>query len=166
MRSWTSSLPEAGRYAVGIAFLTPGTEADEVAAFARAAEVEGVRVIGWRDVPVNPEPLGPSARAAMPVFRQVFVAADEPLRHRAWTAACTASARLAERDGGPFFASLSSRTLTYKGMLTTYRLEQVFPDVTHELFASEPGAGALALLYQHVPLVAARSAAARHRSQR
>ncbi|WP_084078429.1 glutamate synthase large subunit [Demequina sp. NBRC 110057] len=129
-------LPEAGRYAVGIAFLTPGTEATEVQAFESAAATENVRVLGWRDVPVNPEPLGPSARAAMPVFRQVFVAADDlagiELDRRVYRVR-----KRAERDGGPFFASLSSRTLTYKGMLTTYQLEQVFPDVTHELFASE-----------------------------
>ena len=46
-------LPDAGAYGVGIAFLTPGKEAQEVAAFEAAASVEAVRVLGWRDVPVN-----------------------------------------------------------------------------------------------------------------
>ncbi|WP_084103934.1 glutamate synthase large subunit [Demequina sp. NBRC 110056] len=129
-------LPEAGTYAVGIAFLTPGSEAEEVRAFEEAAAAESAWVLGWRDVPVNPEPLGPSARAAMPVFRQVFVVADNlsgiELDRRIYRVR-----KRAEKAGGPFFASLSSRTLTYKGMLTTYQLEQVFPDVTHELFESE-----------------------------
>ncbi|MFN3866567.1 MAG: glutamate synthase large subunit, partial [Demequina sp.] len=129
-------LPTRGAYAVGIAFLTPGDERAEMRAFEAAARAEHMHVLGWRDVPVNPEPLGPSARAAMPLFRQVFVAADGlediALDRRAYRVR-----KRAEKSGGPFFASLSSRTLTYKGMLTTYQLEQVFPDVTHELFASE-----------------------------
>ncbi|MDN4474267.1 glutamate synthase large subunit [Demequina sp. SYSU T00192] len=129
-------LPAAGEYAVGIAFLTPGSEDAEVAAFERAAAEEGAAVLGWRDVPVNPEPLGPSARGAMPTFRQVFLAYEGlsgiELDRKAYRVR-----KRAENDGGPFFASLSSRTLTYKGMLTTYQLEQVFPDVTHPLFASE-----------------------------
>ncbi|MFW7415026.1 glutamate synthase large subunit [Demequina sp. SO4-18] len=129
-------LPAQGEYAVGIAFLTPGDEDAEVRAFEDAARTERVSVLGWRDVPANPEPLGPSARAAMPVFRQVYVAADGlegiDLDRRAYRVR-----KRAEKSGGPFFASLSSRTLTYKGMLTTYQLEQVFPDVTHELFTSQ-----------------------------
>ncbi|WP_062377639.1 glutamate synthase large subunit [Demequina pelophila] len=129
-------LPAAGEYAVGIAFLTPGTERAETAAFERAAQIEGVRVVGWRDVPVVPDPLGPSARAAMPVFRQVFVSADGlagiDLDRRVYRVR-----KRAEAAGGPFFASLSARTLTYKGMLTTYQLEQVFPDLTHPDFESE-----------------------------
>ncbi|WP_062134143.1 glutamate synthase large subunit [Demequina aestuarii] len=130
------ALPDEGSYAVGIAFLTPGEESAEVRAFEDAARAEHLHVLGWRDVPVNPEPLGPSARAAMPVFRQVFVAADG-LEGVALDRRVYRVRKRAEKSGGPFFASLSSRTLTYKGMLTTYQLEQVFPDVTHELFASE-----------------------------
>ncbi|WP_297082696.1 glutamate synthase large subunit, partial [uncultured Demequina sp.] len=129
-------LPEAGSYAVGVAFLTPGEEDAQVRAFEEAAAAESAWVLGWRDVPVNPEPLGPSARAAMPMFRQVFVVVDNlsgvELDRRIYRVR-----KRAEKAGGPFFASLSSRTLTYKGMLTTYQLEQVFPDVTHELYESE-----------------------------
>lgn len=129
-------LPQAGAYAVGIAFLTPGSEDQQVRAFESAARHEGVDVLGWRDVPVDPASLGPTARSTMPVFRQVVVACDDlmglPLDRRVYRVR-----KRAQRGGGPFFASLSSRTLTYKGMLTTYQLEQVFPDLTHELFASQ-----------------------------
>jgi len=129
-------LPEAGAYAVGIAFLNPGVEAQEMAAFEAAASIEDATVLGWRDVPVNPESLGPSARDSMPTFRQVFVAANGvsgiDLDRRVYRVR-----KRAENSGGPFFASLSSRTLTYKGMLTTYQLEKVFPDVLDPRFASE-----------------------------
>ena len=129
-------LPDAGAYGVGIAFLTPGKEAQEVAAFEAAASVEGAWVLGWREVPVNLDSLGPSARAAAPTFRQVFVVADNltglDLDRRLYRVR-----KRAEHNGGPFFASLSARTLTYKGMLTTYQLEQVYPDLLDPLFASE-----------------------------
>ncbi len=129
-------LPPVGDYAVGIAFLEPGHEAAQIAAFEAAARAEGVRVLGWRDVPADGTSLGPSARAAMPAFRQVFVSAEGAsgigLDRRVYRVR-----KRSENSGGPFFASLSARTLTYKGMLTTYQLEQVFPDLLHPLYASE-----------------------------
>jgi len=129
-------LPPMGKYAVGMAFLTVGEEDAEIAAFESAAAAEGATVLGWREVPVNPEPLGPSARAAMPTLRQVFVEADGlggiELDRRVYRVR-----KRSENSGGPFFASLSARTLTYKGMLTTYQLEQVFPDVLDPRFISE-----------------------------
>ncbi|MBC7298381.1 MAG: glutamate synthase subunit alpha, partial [Demequina sp.] len=129
-------LPDMGSYGVGIAFLTPGKEAAETAAFENAAAAEHAVVLGWRDVPAVLDSLGPSARAAAPTFRQVFVVADQlsdiDLDRRLYRVR-----KRAENNGGPFFASLSARTLTYKGMLTTYQLEQVFPDLLDSLFASE-----------------------------
>ncbi|WP_062202407.1 glutamate synthase large subunit [Demequina salsinemoris] len=129
-------LPAAGEYGVGIAFLTPGNAGVEAALFEQACAEEGVTVLGWRDVPVELDSLGPSARAAAPVFRQVFLSCEGlsgiDLDRRLYRAR-----RRSERKGGPFFASLSARTLTYKGMLTTYQLEKVFPDLLHPAFASE-----------------------------
>ncbi len=129
-------LPPAGSYATGIAFLTPDNVGVEVAAVERAASIEGVTIIGWRDVPVNPEPLGPSARQAMPGFRQVFLTCDGlsgiDLDRRVYRVR-----KRAENSHGVFFASLSARTLTYKGMLTTYQLEQVFPDLLDPEYSTE-----------------------------
>jgi glutamate synthase (NADPH/NADH) large chain len=129
-------LPEVGMYAAGIAFLTPGDEDREVAAVAQAAAQEGVKLLGWRDVPVDPAMLGPSARAAIPTFRQVFMACDGlsgiDLDRRIYRVR-----RRAEHAAQVFFVSLSSRTLTYKGMLTTYQLDQVFPDLQDSRFTSE-----------------------------
>ncbi|MBO0830221.1 MAG: glutamate synthase subunit alpha, partial [Streptosporangiales bacterium] len=70
-------LPVQGAYAVGTAFLpVPDDErAHAVAAVEAICREEGLRVLGWRDVPVAPDLLGATARAAMPVFRQLFVAA-------------------------------------------------------------------------------------------
>src|SRR6476659_2232401 len=71
-------LPPMGEYAVGIAFL-PTDEAEcaaRVEDVARIAAEEGLTVLGWRDVPVDPDgaDVGPTARAVMPHFAQLFVA--------------------------------------------------------------------------------------------
>src|SRR5690242_9218597 len=75
------ALPPDGAYAVGTAFLP--TDAEQAArAVARIEELaveENLRVLGWRALPTNAEKadIGPSARAAMPAFRQLFVGAAE-----------------------------------------------------------------------------------------
>ena len=129
-------LPPVGSYAVGIAFLTPGDTDREIGAVARAAEAEGVEVLGWRTLPVDPAPIGPSAREAMPEFYMAFMAAAGlsgiDLDRKMYRVR-----RRAEHSDDVFFSSLSARTLTYKGMLTTYQLEKVFPDLLDPDFTSE-----------------------------
>ena len=71
-------LPPLGEYSVGIAFL-PADENERAARMddvAKLADEEGLTVLGWRDVPVDPDgaDLGPTARAVMPFFAQLFVA--------------------------------------------------------------------------------------------
>src|SRR4051794_12873875 len=82
-------LPPVGEYAVGIAFL-PVDETERAARVedvARLAAEEGLTVLGWRELPVDPDgaDVGPTARAVMPHFAQVFVA--ETLGARADAAA-------------------------------------------------------------------------------
>ncbi|MEU2687517.1 glutamate synthase large subunit [Streptomyces hygroscopicus] len=130
-------LPEAGGYAVGIAFLPEG-EAEGAAGaehIERLAAEEGLTVLGWRDVPVAPELLGNGARATMPVFRQLFVA-DGTSTGLALDRKAFMLRKRAEREAGVYFPSLSSRTLVYKGMLTTGQLEPFFPDLSDRRFAT------------------------------
>ena len=68
-------LPEAKAYATGIAFLPPDAE---VATKAQAAveeivRSEGLKVLGWREVPVDPSMLGAGALRTMPIFSQLFI---------------------------------------------------------------------------------------------
>lgn len=129
------ALPEAGAYAVGIAFL-PVSEADEaVSQIETIASDEGLTVLGWRDVPVAPELLGATARSTMPVFRQIFVADGESTGLELDRKAFVLRKR-AEREAGTYFPSLSARTIVYKGMLTTGQLEPFFPDLSDRRFAS------------------------------
>jgi glutamate synthase (NADPH) large chain len=127
-------LPEPGRYAVGTAFLPAAdTEAVTVSkAIEAIAAEEGLRVLGWRPLPVNPDGVGPMARSAMPGFRQLFLACTDnvgglELERRAY---CVR--KRAERDVDIYFPSLSGRTIVYKGMLTEEQLVSFYPDLSDE----------------------------------
>ncbi len=128
-------LPEAGSYAVGIAFLPADGSTEAVRAIEEIATQEGLTVLGWRDVPVTPALLGNGARATMPEFRQIFVADGEStgivLDRKAFVLR-----KRAEREAGVYFPSLSARTIVYKGMLTTGQLEPFFPDLSDRRFGS------------------------------
>ena len=138
-------LPEAGSYAVGNAFLPvdPTARSTVKRRLAELAASEGLEVIGWREVPVRPEELGTLARAAMPVVQQLYVqsaATTSEGERRSGIALDRLAFRLrkrAEREIDLYFASLSSRTLVYKGMVTTLQLEPFYPDLSDERFASK-----------------------------
>ncbi len=130
-------LPAEGEYAVGTAFL-PG-DADNVSItrerIEEIAKEEGLTVLGWREVPVDPSTLGAAALGCMPTFTQLFVSGpvgDQMALER--LAFCLR--KRAERETDVYFPSLSSRTLAYKGMLTTDQLDRVFPDLVDERVAS------------------------------
>ena len=61
----------------------------------------------------------------------------------------------AEHEGGVYFASLSARTIVYKGMLSAPQLEPFFPDLSDPAVRLGAGPGALQVLHQHVPVLAA-----------
>jgi glutamate synthase (NADPH/NADH) large chain len=133
-------LPAEGAYAVGTAFL-PVDRADADAAVAeieKLAAEEGLQVLGWRELPVDPDAadLGPMARAAMPSFRQLFVSGLHgetgiDLERRAF---CLR--KRAEHATDVYFPSLSPRTIVYKGMLAEPQLEAFYPDLSDERVAS------------------------------
>ncbi|MFX0538726.1 glutamate synthase large subunit [Ornithinimicrobium sp. Y1847] len=133
-------LPEPGRYAVGILFLPGDGSAERTAAeIERLVDEAGLALLGWRDVPVVSEDLGPTALSVMPVMRQLFVAAGAgapqeeglELERRVWL--CR---KRIERTTTAYPVSLSTRTITYKGMLTTDQLPAYFPDLLDERYAS------------------------------
>ncbi|MFG2623602.1 glutamate synthase large subunit [Streptomyces sp. NPDC048473] len=128
-------LPEAGAYAVGIAFLPADDSTEAVRKLEKISAEEGLKVLGWRQVPVTPDILGNGARATMPEFRQLFVADGESAGIALDRKAFVLRKR-AEREAGVYFPSLSARTIVYKGMLTTGQLEPFFPDLSDRRFAT------------------------------
>lgn len=140
-KSLNIKLPAPGHYAVGMVFLPQDADARaEVAAiFARIVEEEGQTLLGWRDVPTNPTPIGKTALKAMPFIRMVFVAKSADIaegidferklyviRKRTQNSVDTP-----EVSGHVYFPSLSSRTIVYKGMLTTEQVGQFYRDLTN-----------------------------------
>ncbi|HEV7823514.1 MAG TPA: glutamate synthase large subunit [Mycobacteriales bacterium] len=129
-------LPESGAYAVGTAFL-PADDAEcenAVAVIEKIVADEGATLLGWRDVPVDPSDLGPTARSVMPRFRQLFVggATGMALERLAFVVRKRIERETTERGVPTYFPSLSGRTIVYKGMLTTDQLPAFFRDLTDE----------------------------------
>jgi glutamate synthase (NADPH) large chain len=137
-------LPPVGEYAAGMAFLPrdPEERAAQKAAIAGIAASENLVVLGWREVPTEDDNLGKLAHAARPAFEQLFVSrpGEGSAPGLSGIALDRRAYRLRRRAGhelGAYFVSLSSRTLGYKGMVTTLQLEPFYPDLQDERFASE-----------------------------
>ncbi len=141
-------LPEAGRYAVAMVFVSqdPVAAARQAELFEKAVSAEGQRAIGWREVPTNPAAVGRLARAAAPRVRQLFIeaqgaaASDREIFERKLYVIRRGVERavLAEHVGKFFFyvPSCSSRTLVYTGMLVSRQIRGFYPDVEDPAFAS------------------------------
>jgi glutamate synthase (NADPH/NADH) large chain len=132
-------LPRAGAYAVGNAFLPtePDLCAKAKASIEQIAAEEKLTVLGWRVVPTDDSSLSDLTRSNMPYFEQVFVTAKgAPLQGIALDRRAYCLRRRVQHEVGTYFASLSGRTLVYKGMLTTEQLELVYPELNDERMAS------------------------------
>ena len=135
-------LPEVGSYGVGMAFLPASNEhrAVAISKIERILSEEGIELLGWREVPVNPECLGESARRVMPYFSLMFVRGMRAEREIDLDRLLFIARKRIEHelthDEQTYFPSLSSRTLIYKGMLTTPELAQFFPDLLDERIES------------------------------
>ena len=132
-------MPRRRRYAVGHLFLPP--DPDQRAAceamFEAAVAEEGQRVLGWRDVPVNPAVIGNAARSVMPVIRQVYVArrrvVPSAFQRRLYVIRKLTENRIREQnvdpDGYFHVCSLSPEVVIYKGLLTPSQLKPFYPDL-------------------------------------
>ena len=127
-------LPGAGAYAVGIVMLPDDdAKADEaVQATERLAVEENLRVLGWREVPIDSSMLGATALSVLPRFVQLFVAGTHGEVGLGLERLAFCLRKRMEREVGVYVASLSGRTIVYKGMLTTDQLARFYPDLQDE----------------------------------
>ena len=65
-------LPKLGFYATGVFFIEAGNT-DYLAQITKIASEEGLRILGWRDLPINSKSIGKTALSVMPSFKQIFV---------------------------------------------------------------------------------------------
>jgi glutamate synthase domain-containing protein 2/glutamate synthase domain-containing protein 1/glutamate synthase domain-containing protein 3 len=126
------------RLTVGAVFLPPDPAAGEAARriLEEALAAEGLAVRGWRTVPVDPAVLGPEAAASAPEIRQVIVArpagmGPARLEHALLVGRRAAEASAAATPGLEAFhvASLSARTLVYKGLFVGAELGRFYRDL-------------------------------------
>ena len=138
-------LPEAGKYGVGNIFL-PTDESERAyckAAFLKAIETQGQKLLGWRSVPTDPDGanLGPTAVESMPHIEQLLIGAADGLDQDAFERQLYAIRKSAasplrvdknlKQRGMLYACSLSSRTIIYKGMLACEQVLPFYGDLTN-----------------------------------
>src|SRR6056297_2502625 len=140
MESEGVTLPEKGDYGAGMVFLP-----QEVEKRKKVKEIvetiikeEGQKLLGWREVPVQTAGIGKSALEVMPKFFHIFIEKSQAVEQGIdfertlylIRKKIENKIRNSKYQGELYFASLSSRTLVYKGMLTPEQLEGFFPDLS------------------------------------
>jgi glutamate synthase (NADPH/NADH) large chain len=148
------SLPEEGTYGVGMVFFPAKEEVRERCreVLQKAADKVGLRILGYRELPVNREGIGQTALSTEPKIEQVFVVPENNLLDadalerklyvfRNYTTHTIGHA--VEGNFGDFYyASLSARTIIYKGQLRTDQVKGYYLDLHDERVVS-----ALALIH-------------------
>ena len=111
----------------------------------------GMKVLGWRQVPASNDCLGPIALSAEPVVKQVFADGagfeSQQLEQSLYLARKRAERLVREKFGQAsqdfYIASLSCRTICYKGMFMAWQLFSYYPDLADDRVKS-----ALAIVHQ------------------
>lgn len=137
-------LPRQGDYASGLVFFPQDKSERESCKdiFERVAEEEGQVFLGWRSVPVENSDIGRTAQATQPVIEQAFVAKGPAvgdqldferrlycIRRRIEKAVSASGLR---QKSFFYITNISSRTLSYKGLLMPSQVEKFFPDLRCE----------------------------------
>ena len=134
-------LPKPGQFGVGMIFLPqdPPERQQCERAFEKIVKEEGQRILGWRTVPTNNASLGATARASEPFVRQVFIGRNRILKddmafeRKLYVIRKRSTTIIPELDlvqaGYWYLASLSHKTIVYKGMLLTSQLSEYYPDL-------------------------------------
>ena len=144
-------LPSYGRYGVGTIFFPREIRVREECRdiFNRAAEKLRLEILGYRKVPVNAEGIGPTALSVEPEIEQVFIACPDHISNpddferklfvlRNY-ATHTIRNTVKQDAIGFYVASLSYKTIVYKGQLTSLQLRHYFPDLSNKRVVSAFG---------------------------
>ena len=144
-------LPPFGKYGVGVIFFPKELKLREECRdiFNRTAEKLGLEILTWRKVPVNPAGIGPTALSVEPVMEQVFIICPDhitdPLvfERKLFVLRNYASHIIFDtvrKDNiGFYVASLSYKTVVYKGQLTSHQVREYFPDLSNKRVVSAFG---------------------------
>ena len=149
------TLPSVGNYAVGMTFLPRGPREMNVCveAIERTVDIEGQKVLGWRDVPVDNKWLGETVKPMEPMIRQIFISRGsncpdtdsferklyvirKQAHHLVWDDDLEDIAQF-------YMPSMSARTICYKGMMLAPNVDKYFLDLGDKRYET-----ALALVHQ------------------
>jgi glutamate synthase (NADPH) large chain len=138
------NLPKKGRYGIGMLFMSNVESEQSEIEFQlnRLIEQEGQIVIGWRDVPVDIRTIGTVGKETRPMIRQVFIGANDniqddlALERKLFIIRKQAEQWADNKELRFYFASLSSRTIVYKGLLTPQQVDAFYLDLQDEEFIS------------------------------
>ncbi|MBD0375021.1 MAG: glutamate synthase subunit alpha, partial [Flavisolibacter sp.] len=144
-------LPAFGKYGVGVLFFPKDIRLKEECRdiFNRAAEKLGLEVLTYRKVPVDPEGIGLTALSVEPEMEQVFIACPDHINNRddferklfllRNYASHTVNNTVKKDAIGFYIASLSYKTVVYKGQLTSLQVRSYFPDLNNKRIVSAFG---------------------------
>lgn len=144
-------LPSFGKYAAGMVFFPKEIRLREECRdiLNRTAEKLGLEILAYRKVPVNTADIGPTALSVEPEMEQVFVACPdhisnpEEFERKLFVLRNYASHLInntvRKDDIGFYMASLSYKTIVYKGQLTSHQVRQYFPDLSNKRVVSAFG---------------------------
>ncbi|MBN8836291.1 MAG: glutamate synthase large subunit [Sphingobacteriia bacterium] len=144
-------LPSYGKYGVGVLFFPKEIRLKEECRdiFNRSAEKLGLEILTYRKVPVNPSDIGPTALSVEPEMEQVFIACPDHINNpddferKLFVLRNYASHTInntVKKDGiGFYVASLSYKTVVYKGQLTSNQVRNYFPDLQNKRLVSAFG---------------------------
>ncbi|NCR53235.1 MAG: glutamate synthase large subunit [Microcystis aeruginosa L211-07] len=141
------TLPAAGQYGVGMLYTAPDAEIRQKSRqeFDKIAAEEGLKVLGWRDVPTDNSSLGNSARSTEPFIEQVFIERDanlsDDLAFERKLYVIRKRSHLNRQSFNRYWypCSISSRTIVYKGQLMPVQVGDYFPDLHDPDFQSALG---------------------------
>jgi len=132
------TLPPAGHYGVGMLFLPHDHEPREkwIREVEQAVSGEDLKILGWRDVPVDDSAIAGQAKAMQPWISQCFVDGGNlqgaPLERKLYLARKTIEKRAmaaAESERTCYLPSMSCRTIVYKGLFTGTQLAGFYKDL-------------------------------------
>ena len=144
-------LPSFGRYGVGVLFFPQDIRLREECRdiFNRTAEKLGLEVLAYRKVPVNTDGIGPTALSVEPEMEQVFIACPDHITQREDFerklfilrnhASHTINNTVRKDEIGFYIASLSYKTVVYKGQLTSMQVRHYFTDLSNKRIVSAFG---------------------------
>jgi len=144
-------LPEAGKYGIGVIFFPKNVALREACReiFNRTAEKLGLDIMGYRKVPVQTEGIGETALSVEPEIEQVFIPMpshlhdSESFERKLFVLRNHAThliAQTVKQDNvGFYIASLSYKTVVYKGQLTSKQVRKYFPDLSNKSMISAFG---------------------------